>query len=276
MQLKFTKMHALGNDFILLDFYEQSIEITSSQICELASRNTGVGCDQVLLIEKPRDPSADFRYRIFNADGNEVEQCGNGARCFAKYVLDHKYINKKNVVLEAKAGLMDVEFNDDGSISVNMGHPCFQPNLIPFISEEEKSSYSIDVLGSTIELAILSMGNPHAVAIVDNVNTAPVEELGSVLQKHSLFPNQVNLSFMQLLSSSQIQLRVYERGVGETYACGSAACAAVVVGNTQGKLENEVTVTQKGGDLMVIWEGGGNPVFLKGSATYIYEGEIQI
>jgi diaminopimelate epimerase len=276
MQLKFTKMHALGNDFILLDFYEQSTEITSSQIRELASRNTGVGCDQVLLIEKPQNPSADFRYRIFNADGNEVEQCGNGARCFAKYVLDHEYINKKNMVLEAKAGLMCAELNNDDSISVNMGYPCFKPDLIPFVVEEERSSYSVDILGTPVELAVLSMGNPHAVIIVDNINTAPVEKFGSALQQHPLFPNQVNLSFMQLLSSSQIQLRVYERGVGETYACGSGACAAVVVGNTQGKLENEVTVTQKGGDLMVIWERGSNPVFLKGSATYVYEGEIQI
>ena len=276
MQLKFTKMHALGNDFVLLDFYEKSIEITSSQIRKLASRNTGVGCDQVLLIEQSQEPSADFRYRIFNADGNEVEQCGNGARCFAKYVFDHKSINKKNMVLETNSGLMHVELNDDDSIGVNMGLPRFEPDLIPFVAEEERDSYSVDILGTPTELAVLSMGNPHAVIIVDNVNTAPVEEFGNALQKHPLFPNKVNLSFMQLLSYSQIQLRVYERGAGETYACGSGACAAVVVGNAQGKLENEVTVTQKGGDLMVIWEGGDNPVFLKGSATYIYEGEIQI
>ncbi len=276
MELEFTKMHGLGNDFVVLNGLEQDIELQPDQICLIADRRIGIGCDQVLLIQPSDDPKADIRFRIFNADGGEAEQCGNGARCIANYLQTHGYISGKTVTVETISGNSEIFFDGENRIRVNMGIPRFEPTEIPILAAKRNQHYSIDLSSGTITFMVLSMGNPHAVLVVENVDQAPVETRGSEIQAHELFPESVNVGFMQILDPAHIRLRVYERGAGETLACGSGACAAVVAGFLDNKLAKEVDVGLKGGHLTVSWGGAGEPVWMTGPATMVYEGQISI
>lgn len=277
-------MHGIGNDFILLDLISQNIHITNEQIRLLADRRTGIGFDQLLTVEPPTDPDMDFRYRIFNADGSEAEQCGNGARCFTRFVRDRGLTTKTLMKIETNTGAIECKLGKDGNITVNMGSPKLQPEQIPFITDKPGITYSISLCGSmdltnpesSVQCSVVSMGNPHAVLIVDDVNTAPVSRLGPLMQNHKRFPKKVNVGFMQIVSRSNVKLRVYERGVGETLACGSGACAAVVAGRLQGLLDEEVDVELTGGKLKVKWKGDDHPVMLTGAACRVYEGHLQI
>jgi len=276
MELEFTKMHGLGNDFVVLNGLEQDIELQPDQICLIADRHIGVGCDQVLLIQASDDPKADIRFRIFNADGGEAEQCGNGARCIANYLLTHGYISGKTVTVETISGNTEIFFEGGNRIRVNMGIPRFEPTAIPILAVQRNQHYSIGLSSGTITFMALSMGNPHAVLTVENVDQAPVESRGSEIQAHEYFPESVNVGFMQILDPAHMRLRVYERGAGETLACGSGACAAVVAGFLDNKLDKEVDVRLKGGHLTVSWGGEGEPVWMTGPATMVYEGQISI
>lgn len=276
MKLQFTKMHGLGNDFVMIDAIHQSVSLSPEQLRFLSDRHFGVGCDQILLVEKPTRIDADFRYRIFNADGSEVGQCGNGARCFARYVRD-KQLNLNTVIrVETQSDLLTLTHNDDDTISVNMGVPKFQPNQIPLLAETQKTDYILEVEGKTIHFGAVSMGNPHAVLQVEQLDRAPVHILGPVLEQHALFPERANIGFMQIDNQHAIQLRVYERGVGETVACGSGACAAAVIGIKQQLLTTPVTVTLPGGRLVIDWQGEGQPVMMTGTATTVFEGTITL
>ncbi len=279
MKLQFTKMHGLGNDFVMIDAIHQSVSLSSEQLRLLSDRHFGVGCDQILLVEKPTRTDADFRYRIFNADGSEVGQCGNGARCFARYVRD-KQLNLNTVIrVETQSDLLTLTHNDDDTISVNMGVPKFEPNQIPLLAElaeNQKTDYILEVEGKTIHFGAVSMGNPHAVLQVEQLDSAPVHILGPVLEQHALFPERANIGFMQIDNQHAIQLRVYERGVGETVACGSGACAAAVIGIKQQLLTTPVTVTLPGGNLVIDWQGEGEPVIMTGTATTVFEGTITL
>ncbi|OGT02331.1 MAG: diaminopimelate epimerase, partial [Gallionellales bacterium RIFCSPLOWO2_02_58_13] len=230
MIVKFTKMHGAGNDFVVLDGVRQKIELPPEQLRLLADRHFGVGCDQILLVEKPQRAEADFRYRIFNADGNEVEQCGNGARCFARFVYDQELTHKREIVVETKGGLISPRLEDDGRVTVNMGAPVFDPALVPFDGGSGAASEPLEVAGEVLEISALSMGNPHAVQVVEDVEHAPVDKLGPLIERHPRFPKRVNAGLMQVMDRQRIRLRVYERGSGETLSCGSGACAAVVAG----------------------------------------------
>lgn len=276
MKLQFTKMHGLGNDFVVVDGIRQSVEFSPAQIRFLADRHRGVGCDQLLLVERPRDPKVDFRYRIFNADGQEVYQCGNGARCFARFVRDRGLTDKTCIRVETAAGPMRLEVELDGQVSVEMGVPRLLPDDIPFVAREPAVLYPITVGGMSLKIAALSMGNPHAVLVVSSVDNAPVEKLGPLLESHGRFPERVNVGFMEVVERNLIRLRVYERGVGETLACGSGACAAVVAGRLQGLLDPTVQVELRGGPLMVHWENDNDPVTMTGSATRVFEGGIEL
>jgi diaminopimelate epimerase len=284
MLIRFTKMHGIGNDFILLDLISQNIHLSDEQIRTLADRRTGIGFDQLLTVEPPTDPDLDFRYRIYNADGSEAEQCGNGARCFTRFVRDRGLTTKTSLKLETNTGAIECKLRKDGNITINMGSPGLQPDQVPFISEQPGITYTISLCTGTegmdaensIECSVVSMGNPHAVLIVDDVESAPVSRIGPQLQKHPRFPKQVNVGFMQIVNRSNIRLRVYERGVGETLACGSGACAAVVAGRLQGLLDEEVDVILKGGTLRIQWKGDSHPVYLTGAACRVYEGHLQI
>lgn len=276
MRLQFTKMHGIGNDFVVIDAINQQISLTAEQIRHIANRRFGVGCDQVLLVEAPQSPGVDFRYRIFNADGNEVEQCGNGARCFMRFVQE-KGISAKDVLkIETRSGQIELHLEPDNQVRVNMGTPVFEPSNIPFIADAMVLSYPLEVDGQVLDIGAVSMGNPHAVVQVDNVQTAEVGRLGPLIETHPRFPLQVNVGFMQLVSRKHIHLRVYERGAGETLACGSGACAAVAVGRAQELLDDTVTVSLPGGDLIIEWQGLGQPLWMLGSATTVYEGIIQL
>ncbi len=279
MKLQFTKMHGLGNDFVMIDAIHQPVSLSPEQLRFLSDRHFGVGCDQILLVEKPTRTDADFRYRIFNADGSEVGQCGNGARCFARFVRD-KQLNLNTVIrVETQSDLLTLTHNEDNTISVNMGVPKFKPNQIPLLAElaeTQKTDYILEVEGKTIHFGAVSMGNPHAVLQVERLDCAPVQTLGPVLEQHSLFPERANIGFMQIDNQHAIQLRVYERGVGETVACGSGACAAAVIGIKQQLITTPVTVTLLGGSLTIDWQGEGKPVIMTGTATTVFEGTITL
>jgi len=276
MLIKFTKMHGLGNDFVVIDAINQPIALTADQIRFIADRRLGVGCDQILLVESPRHAGVDFAYRIYNADGSEVEQCGNGARCFARFVWDEGLSKKTELTVETISGIIRPRIEADGQVSVNMGAPNTRPQDIPFVAESEALSYAVQVAGQSVEMSVVSMGNPHAVLQVDDVTRAPVETLGPLLEVHERFPARVNVGFMEVVDRGHIRLRVYERGTGETLACGTGACAAVVVGRRQGILSEQVMVDLPGGSLLVRWAGEGEPVWMTGPATRVYEGQIQL
>ncbi len=276
MRIRFTKMHGLGNDFVVFDAVNQRVDLTSAQAKAIAERHFGVGCDQILLVENPAGPDADFRYRIFNADGGEVEQCGNGARCFARFVLEHGLTEKRNLRVETQAGLIGLNVEPDGEVTVDMGAPRFNPQDIPFVADREQSVYVLEVDGATVEIGAVSMGNPHAVIAVDDVANAPVASLGPKIEHHPRFPNRVNVGFMQKISADHIRLRVFERGAGETRACGTGACAAVAVGVKRGMLSQSVRVDLPGGTLTVRWDGKNTPMLMKGPAVSVFEGEIEL
>ncbi|MEO7558725.1 MAG: diaminopimelate epimerase [Nitrosospira sp.] len=275
MKLKFTKMHGLGNDFVVIDGINQSPSLTSEQLHLLADRHFGVGCDQILLIEAA-EGDADFRYRIFNADGGEVEQCGNGARCFVRYVHDRGMTSKNEIRVETLGGLIIPRLEASGEVTVNMGAPKFEPREIPFTAEKRALTYPLEIDGRQVEISAVSMGNPHAVQQVTDVNHAPVLTEGVLIERHPRFPRRVNAGYMQVIDRSHIQLRVYERGAGETLACGTGACAAVVAGIERGLLESKVKVSFRSGDLIVHWEGEDQPVWMTGPATTVFDGEIDL
>lgn len=276
MELTFTKMHGLGNDFVVIDATSQPIELTMEQIRFLADRRLGVGCDQVLLVERPRQPEVDFTYRIFNADGGEVEQCGNGARCFARYVRDQGLTRKDHIPVATAAGVITLHIEADGQITVDMGMPIFEPADIPFAADAQAEVYALEVEATQVEVSVISMGNPHAVMRVEQVDKAPIASLGPRIESHARFPRRVNVGFMQVVDRQHIRLRVYERGVGETLACGSGACAAVVVGRQRGWLDDKVTVSLPGGILKIQWPGEGESVLMTGPAVSVFEGRIRL
>jgi diaminopimelate epimerase len=280
MRLRFSKMHGLGNDFVIIDAINQKIDrvtgLSDERIRAIADRHFGVGCDQLLLVESAENPLADFRYRIFNSDGSEVGQCGNGARCFARFVRDKGLCDKDVVSVETAGGLLQLQLEGGGLVRVDMGVPRFLPSDIPFIAEREAETYALEVDGREYTVGVLSMGNPHAVMIVDDVITAPVATLGPEIEQHARFPERVNAGFMEVVDRTRVRLRVYERGAGETLACGSGACAAAVVGQRQGLLEQRVLVELPGGNLFIQWEGEGHPVLMTGPAIHVFEGEIDI
>jgi diaminopimelate epimerase len=282
MLLRFTKMHGLGNDFVLLDLVTQNFQLREEHVSLLADRRTGIGFDQLLIAEPPQNPAMDFRYRIFNADGSEAEQCGNGARCFVKFVRDRGLTTKSRITLETQNGSIECQIERDGNIRVNMGAPILQPEKIPFITDRPGIIYDFEIpstVGSGMDkicLSVVSMGNPHAVMTVSNIDTAPVARFGPLIEKDPRFPARVNVGFMQIINRNKIKLRVFERGVGETRACGSGACAAVVAGRLQGILDQEVEVSLTGGDLKISWDGDQQPVFMAGPASRVYEGRLQI
>jgi len=276
MKLRFTKMQGLGNDFVVFDAISQQVALDSEQIRFIADRHFGIGCDQVLLVEPARSSDTDFHYRIFNADGGEVEQCGNGARCFARFVLDRGLTDKRIIDVGTAKGDIRLFVEDDGRVRVNMGVPRFVPGDIPFVAETEADSYPIEVDGRTLEIGAVSMGNPHAVLLVDDVTTAEVQSLGPLLERHPRFPNRVNVGFMQIRSRDHIAVRVFERGSGETLACGTGACAAVAVGRRHGLLDEQVTVSLTGGELVISWQGKDNPVWMSGPAERVFDGIIEL
>jgi len=276
MQLEFTKMHGLGNDFVVIDAINQAVNLSPEQVRQLAHRRYGIGCDQLLLVEAPATPGTDFRYRIFNADGGEVGQCGNGARCFMRFVHEQGLTDKRELDVETASGRLQLVLEDDGQVTVNMGEPRLQPGDIPFDAPAYAQSYTLALDGEEIEIATVSMGNPHAVTPVVDVDTAPVERLGPLIQSHPRFPEKVNAGFMQIIDFEHIRLRVYERGAGETLACGSGACAAVVAGRLWDQLAARVNVALRGGNLVVSWAGKGYPVYMTGPATGVFKGRIEL
>ncbi|MDP2834010.1 MAG: diaminopimelate epimerase [Pseudomonadota bacterium] len=279
MKLKFSKMQGAGNDFVVLDGINQDIALTPAQYQALADRHFGIGCDQILLVQPATRPDCDFRYRIFNGDGGEVQQCGNGARCFVRFVSEQGLTAKREIRVETAAGVIVPRLEDDGQVTVDMGPPRFEPSEIPFCNagvSPALPTYVIDVDGEPIELSVLSMGNPHAVRIVCNVDSAPVQELGAKIEHHPSFPERVNVGFMQVIHRRAIKLRVFERGAGETLACGTGACAAVVAGISRGLLDAGVQVHTRGGDLSIRWAGIGHHVFLTGPAVTVFQGEIAL
>ncbi|WP_020679322.1 diaminopimelate epimerase [Marinobacterium rhizophilum] len=276
MLVRFTKMHGLGNDFMVVDLVTQRAKITPALVSRLADRHFGVGFDQMLLVEPPTDPQMDFRYRIYNADGSEVEHCGNGARCFAKFVRDKRLTIKPVISVETAKGKAVLRILEDRQVEVDMGAPELLPAEIPFVADAVAISYPIEVAGQVLDISAVSMGNPHGVLLVDDVSTAPVETLGPLLERHERFPARANIGFMQVLSEREIRLRVYERGAGETRACGTGACAAVVAGRLRGLLGDDVTVHLPGGELRIRWVGEGHSVLMTGPATTVYEGQIFI
>jgi diaminopimelate epimerase len=276
MHLLFTKMHGLGNDFVVFDAIGQSVNLSPEQIRCIANRRFGVGCDQVLLVEAPRSTDTDFYYRIFNADGSEVEQCGNGARCFARFVRDHGLSDKDVLEVGTKAGLIRLYIEDDGQVRVNMGVPRLEPAEIPFNAAERALTYTLDVEGEDVEIAAVSMGNPHAVLRVESVDDAPVDRLGPLIEAHARFPRRANVGFMAVGARDHIDLRIFERGAGETLACGTGACAAVVAGRLQDLVDERVRVSLPGGDLVIGWAGEGEPVWMTGPAHEVFEGRIGV
>ena len=275
-------MHGLGNDFVLLDLISQNISIQEDQIRTLADRRLGVGFDQLLTVEPPDDPDVDFKYRIYNADGSEAEQCGNGARCFLRFVKDRGLTTKTQIKLQTNTGIIECRLEPDGNICVNMGAPVLEPQKIPFQANKAQILYDLEVSlpncpeTKTINVSAISIGNPHAVIKCDDIELAPVAQVGSAIENHSRFPQRVNVGFMQVLDRSHIALRVFERGVGETSACGTGACAAVVAGRLQGLLDPTVEVNLRGGKLKITWQGDDSPVMMTGPACRVYEGRLHI
>jgi diaminopimelate epimerase len=275
MAIAFTKMHGLGNDFVVIDAISQDVSLDAEQIRKLADRHYGIGCDQLLLVERPRG-NADFRYRIFNADGGEVEQCGNGARCFVHFVRAHGLSDKGEIAVETAGGIIRPRIEADGRVTVDMGVPRFAPREIPFKAEQESLRYELLVGDASVTIGAVSMGNPHAVTQVDSVRAAPVATLGPLIERHPRFPKRVNAGFMEVVTPQHIRLRVYERGAGETLACGTGACAAVAIGRRWGLLEESVNVELPGGNLTIRWQGDDNPVWMTGPAVRVFEGRIEL
>ena len=276
MKLKFTKMQGLGNDFVVIDATAAPIVLTPAQLRFIADRHFGIGCDQILMVEPARNQDTDFYYRIFNADGGEVEQCGNGARCFVRYVHQRGLTTKTVIRVGTLGGVIEPRLEADGQVTVNMGVPEFEPARIPFRAPARALLYNLAVDKKIIKINSLSMGNPHAVQLVPDVETAPVATEGPLIESHADFPQRVNAGYMQVVDRSHIRLRVYERGAGETLACGTGACAAVVAGIQRGLLDARVTVSTRGGDLVIVWAGAGQPVLMTGPAVSVFDGEIEL
>ncbi|MDB5746659.1 MAG: diaminopimelate epimerase [Massilia sp.] len=287
MKLKFTKMQGAGNDFVVLDAISQQVDFDAEQWRQLGDRRFGVGADQILVVERPTVPGCDFRYRIFNSDGGEVEQCGNGARAFARFVSDKGLSRERSIRVQTMSGIIAPRLEDDGSVTVDMGAPVLAPAAVPFDAEGLEGrregrdtlwplSVHQGVLETVVFVSVVSMGNPHAVQVVDDVDTAPVAEMGPQVEHHPRFPKRVNAGFMQVLERNHVKLRVYERGAGETLACGTGACAAVVAGIRRGLLDSPVRVSARGGELSIAWDGEGEPVYLSGPAVTVFEGEIEL
>lgn len=276
MPYHFSKMHGLGNDFVVFDAIRQPLDLTPDQLRFLANRRFGVGCDQILLVEAPKDPNTDFYYRIFNADGSEVEQCGNGARCFAHFVLAHGLTQKTTLDVGTAKGNIQLQVLPDRQVKVNMGVPRLEPRELPFNATQRALAYTLDVAGQSLQIHAVSMGNPHAVLLVEDVQRAEVGRIGPLIEAHEAFPARVNVGFMAIKSPHEIDLRVYERGAGETLACGTGACAAVVAGRLRGLLDESVKVHLPGGDLMLSWRGEGHVVWMTGPAAEVYTGKITL
>ncbi|MBD8732676.1 diaminopimelate epimerase [Pseudomonas sp. CFBP 13710] len=276
MLLRFTKMHGLGNDFMVLDLVSQHAHILPRHAKQWGDRHTGIGFDQLLLVEAPNNPDVDFRYRIFNSDGSEVEQCGNGARCFARFVLDKRLTAKKTIRVETKGGIITLDVRSDGQISVDMGPPRLVPADIPFQADSQARSYELSVDGQSVEIAALSMGNPHAVLRVDDINNAPVHALGPKIEHHPRFPARVNVGFLHVVDRTRAQLRVWERGAGETQACGTGACAAAVAAISQGWMDSPLLLDLPGGRLSIEWAGPGHSVIMTGPAVRVFEGQVRL
>ena len=276
MRIRFTKMHGLGNDFVVIDAIGQAVELSVSQVRFLADRHFGVGCDQVLVVEPSTHAGVDFRYRIFNSDGGEVEQCGNGARCFVRFVHDKGLTAKREIRVETRSGVIAPRLEDDGQVTVDMGVPRFAPEAVPFLSEGEQVSEPLAFGDQCVDVSVLSMGNPHAVQVVADVDRAPVASLGPRIEAHPRFPARVNAGFMQIVDRGRIRLRVYERGAGETLACGTGACAAVVAGIRRGLLDSPVDVYTRGGMLSIAWAGPGEAVMMTGPAVSVFDAEIEL
>jgi diaminopimelate epimerase len=286
MRLKFTKMHGAGNDFVVLDGYTRDLALTPERVRALADRHFGIGADQLLLVERPRAAGADFRYRIFNCDGGEVEHCGNGARCFVKFVRDSGLTDKRSVRVEVHGGLITLTMQDNGEVVVDMGRPVFEPEKVPFDTrglvgrrEGADTAWPVEAAGATHWVSVVSMGNPHAVQVVDNVEAYPVLTVGPEIERHARFAQRVNAGFMQIVSRGAIKLRVFERGAGETLACGTGACAAVAAGIRRGLLDSPVTVETHGGTLTIAWDGARDetaPLTMAGPAATVFEGEIEL
>jgi len=276
MVIAFTKMQGLGNDFVVIDAISQTVSLSPQQIRLLADRHFGIGCDQLLLVERPRGADADFRYRIFNADGGEVEQCGNGARCFVQFVRERGLTDKDEITVETAGGMIRPRIEADGRITVDMGVPRFAPKEIPFIASAAAPRYQLEVNGKEFTIGAVSMGNPHAVMLIDDVRSAPLAELGPLIESHPRFPQRVNAGFMEVVAPDHIRLRVYERGTGETLACGTGACAAVVLGRRWDLLAETVRVDLPGGDLTIRWQADNNPVWMTGPAVRVFDGRIEL
>lgn len=276
MSAPFTKMHGAGNDFVVFDGVTRPVVLTPEKIRRLADRHFGIGCDQVLVVERPTASGADFRYRIFNADGGEVEQCGNGARCFVRFVRDKRLTAKDEIAVETISGMIYPRLELDGNVTVNMGVPRLDPAEVPFEADKRENVYDLEVNGRKLSVTVLSMGNPHAVQVVPEVDNAPVNTQGPLIERHPRFPQRVNAGYMQIVDRGHIRLRVYERGAGETLACGSGACAAVVAGRQRGLLDDKVDVKLLGGTLRVSWAGEGQPVWMTGPAVTVFEGTIDL
>ncbi len=275
-ELAFTKMHGLGNDFVMIDAVRQDIQLTEAQVRYLADRNFGVGCDQLLVVEPAQAPGVDFSYRIFNADGGEVEQCGNGARCFARFVFDQGLTDKREIRVETKKGIITPRLEADGNVTVDMGVPVLTPAEVPFISDSDAWVQPLDVAGTTVAITAVSMGNPHAVQVVADVDTAPVAGQGPLIEHHPRFPARVNAGFLQIVDEHRVRLRVFERGAGETLACGTGACAAVVAGILRELVVSPVTVETRGGELSIAWNGVGTPVMMTGPAVTVFSGTLTL
>jgi diaminopimelate epimerase len=276
MKIRFTKMHGLGNDFVMLDAVRQAFVPTAGQARFLADRHFGIGCDQILVVEPASQPGVDFRYRIFNADGGEVEQCGNGARCFVRFVHEQGLTDRREIRVETRAGVISPRLEADGQVTVNMGAPRFRPAEIPFESDSDAVVQPLEVAGRSVDITVVSMGNPHAVQVVQDVDTAQVEKYGPLIESHPRFPRRVNAGFMEVLDRHGIRLRVFERGAGETLACGTGACAAVVAGIRRGLLDSPVQVATRGGELTIAWAGNDAPVLMTGPAVTVFAGEVDI
>lgn len=272
--IRFSKMHGLGNDFMVIDATAKLWEPSPAQVRAWADRHTGIGFDQLLLITSPLSSDVDFGYRIFNADGSEVQQCGNGVRCLARYVKEKGMTAKPTIQVATKTSKMQLRFQTDGRVEVDMGVPNFEPSALPFRYPAKQTGYELEIDGESVHFGAVSMGNPHIVIPVNDINIAPVEELGGVLTNHPAFPERVNVGFMQIVATNLIRLRVYERGAGETLACGSGACAAVAIGHDWGLLDSNVNVDLLGGQLTISWSGAGQPLYMTGPAEFVFDGEM--
>lgn len=276
MMLRFTKMHGLGNDFVVIDAINQNVDLSAASVRRLADRHFGVGCDQILLVERAGQANVDFAYRIFNSDGGEVEQCGNGARCFMRFVHEHGLARKREIRVETRSGIIVPRLEDDGEVTVDMGVPRLAAGQVPFTSDSDDIVQPLEVAGETVHITAVSMGNPHAVQVVADVDAAPLSSQGPAIERHPRFPDGVNAGYLQVMDPQHIRLRVFERGAGETLACGSGACAAVVAGMLRNLLHSPVRVTTRGGDLRIAWGGPGQPVLMTGPAVTVFQGEIEI